>query len=108
MDDEPGKGPPGIDKDLSMIFAEAEALRELAADPDKARDGARVYDFSIRWGALMSGRLKRLEHYYRAGDLTQDQERRYRELTRELKDVAPLAEDLGIGPPYHSRTGSMG
>ena len=56
-------GPPGIDRDLDMIFAETNALRELAADPKEANDGARVYDFSIRWGTLMSGRLERLEHY---------------------------------------------
>jgi hypothetical protein len=86
MTDEPGKGRPGIDTDLGMISTQSEALRELASDPAKAEDGSRVYDFSIRWGALMSGRLKRLEHYYRAGELTEDQKSRYRELRRELKD----------------------
>ncbi len=107
MASEPGAGRPGIETDLSMIAAETAALRELASDPAKAEDSARVYDFSIRWGVLMSGRLKRLEHYYRVGDLTQDQERRYRELTRELKDVAPLAEDLDIGRPCHSTIGGV-
>lgn len=99
MVDEPTKGRLGIDRDLDMIFAETEALRELASDPDKAQDGARVYDLSIRWGTLMSGRLKRLEYYYRTGDLTEDQERRYRRLRDELKDAIPLIERLGIGRP---------
>ena len=99
MAEEPGTKRPGIDTDLSMIFAETEALRELASDPDKAEDGGRVYDFSIRWGVLMSGRLKRLEYYYRVGDLTKDEERRYRELRRELKDVTLLTERLGISRP---------
>lgn len=99
MMDEPGNGLPGIDRDLDMIFAGIEALRGLASDREKAKDGSRVYDFSIRWGVLMSGRLKRLEHYYRSGELTEDQERRYRELRHELKDAAPLTERLGIGRP---------
>lgn len=94
-----GAGPPGIDVDLSMIFVETSALRELASDPDKAEDGARVYDFSIRWGVLMSGRLKRLEHYHRTGELTEEGERRYRELRRELEEAIPLIERLGIARP---------
>lgn len=94
-----GPGPPGMDIDLGMVSAGIEALRELASDPDKTEDGARVYDFSIRWGALMSGRLKRIEHYHRAGELTEDQERCYRELRRELKEAIPLIERLGIARP---------
>lgn len=96
---EPGNKAPGIDRDLDVIFAETGALRELASDPDKAQDGARVYDFSIRWGTLMSGRLKRLEHYHLAGELTEEEERRYRVLRSELKDATPLTERLGIARP---------
>jgi hypothetical protein len=99
MTDKPGTRLPGIDKDLSIVFTATEILRELASDPYKAEDGARVYDFSIRWGTLMSGRLKRLEHYYRAGDLAEAQERRYRELRGELEDAMPLIERLGIAWP---------
>ena len=69
MTSAPGKGPPGIERDLEMLFTATEALRELASDPDKAQDGARIYDFNVRWGTLMSGRLIRLEHYYRGGSL---------------------------------------
>lgn len=92
-------GPPGIDRDLDVIFAGIEALRDLASDPDKAKDGARVYDFNVRWGTLMSGRLMRLEHYYRAVKLTGEQERRYRELRREFENVAPAIESLGVTRP---------
>ena len=99
MTDEPGIGPPGIDEDLRMVADGVGALRKLALDPVASEDGARVYDFSIRWGVLMSGRLKRLEHYYRAGELTGEQERGYRELRSELKEATPLAEGLGLGRP---------
>lgn len=92
-------GPTGADVDLSMVAAGIGALHALASDPAKAGDGASVYDFSIRWGTLMSGRLMRLEHYYRAGDLTEDQKRRYRDLRRELREAAPQAGRLGLGRP---------
>ena len=82
-----------------MISAGVEELHRLVSDRQKARDSARIYDFSIRWGVLLSGRLQRLDHYYRAGELTQDQERRYGELMEELSDAAPQAERLGIARP---------
>jgi hypothetical protein len=99
MDAGNGKGPPGIERDLGMLFAATEALRELASDSQRAQDGSKIYDFNVRWGVLMSGRLMRLEHYYRAGDLTEDQEQRYQELRRELEDATPSIECLGISRP---------
>jgi hypothetical protein len=104
--------PPGIDRDIEMISAALEELRQLASGRKNAQDDAKIYDFSIRWGVLLSGRLERLEHYNRAGDLNQDQERRYRELRRELDEAAPQAERLDIARPnvapadqYHPRQG---
>lgn len=99
MTDGPRTGVAGIDADLSMIHTAVGKLRDLSHDPKKSDDHGRVYDFSIRWGTLMSGRLKRLEHYRRAGELTGAQEQSYRELRRELGDVVPLIERLGITRP---------
>ena len=99
MSPEPDAGPPGIDRDMGMISAGVEELRQLASDQQQAQDNARIYDFSIRWGVLISGRLQRLDHYHRAGELTRDQERRYGELREELRDAAPQAERLGIARP---------
>jgi hypothetical protein len=96
---EPHAGPPGIDRDIGLISAGVEELRQLASDRQKAQDSARIYDFSIRWGVLMSGRVQRLDHYHQAGELTQDQERRYGELREELRDAAPQAERLGLARP---------
>ncbi|RCW45976.1 hypothetical protein DFQ14_102278 [Halopolyspora algeriensis] len=89
----------GVGADLDSLFAEVEALRELASDSDKARDSARVYDFGIRWGALLSGRLQRLAHYHHRGELTPHEQARYEKLRTELRDVQPLAERLGIARP---------
>ena len=99
MAPEPNAGPPGIDRDVAMISAALEELHGLASDEQKAQDSARIYDFSIRWGVMLSGRLQRLDHYYQAEELTQDQECRYRELRRELKEAAAQAERLGIVRP---------
>jgi hypothetical protein len=84
---------------MGMISAGVEELHRLAADSEKTRDAARIYDFSIRWGVLLSGRLQRLDHYHQAGELTQDQERRYGKLREELKNAAPQAEHLGVAQP---------
>lgn len=93
------ESPTGIDTDMDMVSDGIQALRELASDPEKSQDSARIYDFSIRWGVLLSGRLKRLEHYYRAGELTEEQEHGYRRLRRELEEATPLVERLGVGKP---------
>jgi hypothetical protein len=90
---------PGVDADLAMVGSGIEALRELALDPEKAQDNDRVYDFSIGWGVLLSGRLKRLELYYRENKLTEDQKSHYGELRRDLKKAIPLMERLGLGRP---------
>jgi hypothetical protein len=96
---DPHTGPSGVDRDLDMIFAGVEELRHLASEQHKAQDSAIIYDFSIRWGVLLSGRLERLEHYHGVGELTQDQESRYRELRHELGEAAAQAERLGIARP---------
>jgi hypothetical protein len=96
---EPNAGPPGIDRDLGMISAALEELSHLASDEQEAQDSARIYDFSIRWGVLLSGRLKRLSHYHRTGELTENQEIRYQELREELREAAPRAERLGVARP---------
>lgn len=92
-------GVAGVAADVDMILAAVETLRELASDPDKGQDKARIYDFSIRWGALMSGRLERLEHYHRRGELAPDQQRRYAGLKSQLREVLPLVEQLHVGRP---------
>ncbi len=98
--DEPrGSGVAGITADIDMVLDQVNALRELASDPGKAQDSARVYDFSIRWGTMLSGRLERLDYYHRRGELTRDEQARYAWLRGELREVLPLAERLGLARP---------
>ncbi|MBV8541592.1 MAG: hypothetical protein JO063_13315 [Pseudonocardiales bacterium] len=89
----------GVDADLDLMFAAVEALRELASDPDSAQDSARVYDFSIRWGTLLHGRLERLAHYHRRGELAPPEQERYQSLRSELRRSLPLVRRLGLACP---------
>ncbi len=94
-----GSRPVGVDHDLDLIFRQLTELRELAADPDKAKDSGRVYDFSIRWGTLLAGRLQRLAHYHGRGELAPDAQARYDALRAELRDTVALADGLGLARP---------
>jgi hypothetical protein len=89
----------GVNADLDLLFDQVKELRELAGDPDKAHDSARVYDFSIRWGTFLRGRLERLAYYHSRAALTPDQQARYRVLRTELRQALPLVERLGLARP---------
>lgn len=89
----------GADADLDQLFVQTEALRELAEDSDASSDENRIYDFSIRWGVLMSGRLPRLAYYNERGELSPPQAERFRALCDELRSVRPLTDRLGIAQP---------
>lgn len=91
----------GFHHDLDLLFAQLSALHDLAADPDHARDSDRVYDFSIRWGALLHGRLQRLDYYSDRGELAADERERYDELQRALRDAIPAIDRLGLVRPEH-------
>lgn len=100
-------GPAGIPADLDVVFAEVEAVAALAADP--AADGDRVYDTGIGWGVALFGRLQRLEHYHRLGELTAADEARYAQLKSALAAVAPAAARLGLAaPPVPLTPGTAG
>jgi hypothetical protein len=85
--------------DLDLIFAAVDTLDELAADPDASGDRARIYDFSIRWGVLLAGRLQRLEHYAGLGELSPDEKERYDLLVRRLRGAGAAAQRLDLTRP---------
>ncbi|MBV9312689.1 MAG: hypothetical protein JO100_02890 [Pseudonocardia sp.] len=88
-----------IDADLDLLFDQVKQLLELACDPDKAHDSARVYDFSIRWGTFLRGRLERLAYYHNRAALSADEQARYQALRTELRRALPLVEQLGLARP---------
>lgn len=89
----------GVDADIDLLFALVAALRELADDPRRVHDSPRVYAFSIRWGALVFGRLERLAYYHGRGELTGEEKIRYDLLRGELRDAVPQMRQLGLARP---------
>lgn len=92
-------GEVGVDADLDLMFAQVKALRQLGSDAERSGPSARVYDFSIRWGTLLHGRLQRLVYYHRQGRLAPHEQERYELLRGELRDVLPLLERLRLAQP---------
>lgn len=106
-----GRGAVGADRsaaerDLDELRGQVTALRELAADPEVSPDDDQVYDFSIRWGTMLAGRLQRLDYYYRRAALTPSEAGRYEALLEELRAVAPTAKRLQLARPQVASAGA--
>ena len=94
------RDPRGGAADLDRAFAEVAALRALGEAEDRRHDEARVYDASIRWGALVAGRLHRLALLSGRGALGDAEQARYAELEEELRTLSPLLDRLGLPRPF--------
>lgn len=93
-------GTPGrFDVDIEMLAGCVDRLHELAGDPSAANDPDQRYDVSIRWGVLLSGRLRRLLHYEQRGELPAEEQQRFDELRERLYEVASVAWQLGLADP---------
>jgi hypothetical protein len=79
-----------IDHDVELITEQIKALKELAQeDAETPISEGHRYDFSIRWGTVLAGRLHRLVHYSSLGLLDDADERRFRAARRTAHAVAP-------------------
>ncbi len=89
-----------IDDDVELITEQIKALKELGTKDDEApiSEGQR-YDFSIRWGTVLAGRLRRLVHYSSLGRLDAEDERRFRELCDELRRLSHLIDRFRLAQP---------
>ncbi|MBF6273708.1 MULTISPECIES: hypothetical protein [Nocardia] len=91
-----------VGEDLDILSEQLRGLRELAADPDlTAADGV-VYDFGIRWGAMMSGRLPRVVYYRERDALSAADRGRFDRLAGEFAAAAATIERFRLAP---ARTG---
>ncbi|OBI85069.1 hypothetical protein [Mycobacterium sp. 1245805.9] len=89
-----------IDGDVELITGQIRALKELAKQDDETpiSEGQR-YDFSIRWGTVLAGRLRRLVHYSSLGRLTDTDERTFDALRHELRSLDHLIERFRLAQP---------
>lgn len=95
-------GPVDIDGDVDLLTEQIQALKELGRRGDV--DEGEIYDFSIRWGATLSGRLGRLVHYDSLGLLHQADQRRFHSLCDELRSLSGLIDRFGIAAPEFGTT----
>jgi hypothetical protein len=89
-----------IDDDVELITEQIRALKELGEKDDEAQisEGQR-YDFSIRWGTVLAGRLRRLVHYRSLGMLKEADERRFHALCDELRRLSHLIDRFRLAQP---------
>jgi hypothetical protein len=86
-----------IDDDVEWLTEQIEALKALGQQ-DEVSDGEK-YDFSIRWGTALAGRLPRLVYYSSRGLLDEADERRFQQLCDELRGLSGLIDRIGLVQP---------
>lgn len=87
----------GVDDDLDLLAEQISALRELG-QRDEVSD-EQIYDFSIRWGTALAGRLRRLAHYSALGLLDAADEVGFHTLCKELNEVSTLIDRFKLTRP---------
>ena len=95
MDETPA--PITIDDDVEWLTEQITALKQLGRQGEV--DDGKKYDFSIRWGTALAGRLPRLVHYSSRGLLDEADERRFQELCDELRGLSDLIDRIGLAQP---------
>jgi hypothetical protein len=99
-DMEENPAPITIDDDVEWLAEQMQALKQLGRQ-DEVSDGEK-YDFSIRWGTALAGRLPRLVHYSSRGLLDEADERRFQALCDELRGLSDLIDRIGLAQPVFS------
>lgn len=89
--------PVNIDDDVALLTEQIDALQRLGQRDDI--DDEEIYDLSIRWGAALAGRLPRVAHYDSLGQLDDDDQRRFRSLCAQLRELSPLIERFDLARP---------
>jgi hypothetical protein len=89
-----------IDDDVELITGQIKALKELAQQDyqEPISEGQR-YDFSIRWGTVLAGRLRRLVHYSSLGELNDADLSRFHALCDELRTLSHLIDRFRLAQP---------
>lgn len=89
-----------IDDDVRLITEQINALKELAkADDEEPITEGQRYDFAIRWGTVLAGRLRRLVHYGSLDRLDDADVGRFHALCDELRAVSHLIDRFRLAQP---------
>jgi hypothetical protein len=95
-------GPITIDDDVEWLTEQIQTLKKLGQQ-DEVSDSEK-YDFSIRWGTALAGRLPRLVHYSSRRLLAEADELRFRALCDELRGLSDVIDRIGVAQPVFSAT----
>ncbi|BBZ39464.1 hypothetical protein [Mycobacterium conspicuum] len=87
----------GVDDDVALIKRQITALRELGGRGSVSED--EIYDFSIRWGTVLAGRVRRLAHYSALGLLAEADAAKFQALRDELDELTGLIERFRLTRP---------
>jgi hypothetical protein len=87
----------GVDDDVELIKRQMTALRELGRRGSVSED--EIYDFSIRWGTVLAGRVRRLAHYSALGLLAEADAAKFHVLREELDELTGLIDRFRLTRP---------
>lgn len=87
----------GVDDDMELIKRQITALRELGQRGSVSED--EIYDFSIKWGTVLSGRVRRLAHYSALGLLAEADAAKFPALREELEELSGLIDRFRLTRP---------
>ncbi|SON61840.1 hypothetical protein MSIMFI_03359 [Mycobacterium simulans] len=87
----------GVDDDMELLNEQLTELRALAQQDSVTED--QIYDFSIRWGTVLAGRLRRLVHYSSLGLLDAADEVGFQNLRHELNEVSTVIDRFKLSRP---------
>ena len=99
-----------VDQDLRVVLRELRTLPEYAEDWDPERVNDDLDAYASYWASVACDRMDELEHAFRSGTMSPEQERRYSEVKAIFWERLPLIERYGLeGPGYCWKTrGSVG
>ncbi|OBI72915.1 hypothetical protein [Mycobacterium asiaticum] len=89
--------PVNIDGDVEFLREQINVLERLGQR--ESVGAGEIYDFSIRWGTALAGRLPRLVHYSSLNLLAEDDQRRFESLCAELRGLSALIARFGLTQP---------
>ena len=87
----------GVDDDVELIKRQITALRELGQRGSVSED--EIYDFSIRWGTVLAGRVRRLAHYSALGLLADADTAKFHAVREELDELTGLIDRFRLTRP---------
>ncbi|CAM3066553.1 hypothetical protein BST27_22565 [Mycobacterium intermedium] len=86
-----------IDDDVAFLREQIDVLKQLGRR-ESVSEGE-IYDFSIRWGTALAGRLPRLVHYSSLQLLDVPGQHEFESLCGEFRALSDVIDRFGLARP---------